>query len=64
MVEEGQMADPETFVLESLIVDAVESPKAMPYPTATVLMKLDKEENLNTFKLDTGSQANVISEKN
>lgn len=52
----------DTFVLECIVVDAVVEPRTKPYPTGNVLMALGKQENIHTFKLDTGSQANVISE--
>ena len=58
-----EQEDPNTFLLESIVVDAVADSSTKPYPTGTVLLSLGKEENFCTFKLDTGSQANLISEE-
>ena len=57
--EESDWGD--TFVIESLLVEAVESSGSRPYPSANILMTLCKKENICAFKLDTGSQADVIS---
>ena len=59
-VEEEDGA-PETFVIHSLVVEAVESCDAPLYPSASLLLSLKNEESFCDFKLDTGSQANVIS---
>lgn len=63
VIEEGAVGnEADTFILESIGVDAIEDSKTKPYPTGSVLMSLGKEENFCDLKLDTGSQANVISE--